>query len=80
MAVRDDYQRKGVGTALMEAALDMADNWLNLKRVELTVFADNESAIQLYTKFGFEVEGEAVDYAFRNGEYVSACYMARLSE
>jgi len=26
MAVRDDRQGKGVGTALMEAALDLADN------------------------------------------------------
>jgi putative acetyltransferase len=26
MAVRDDWQGKGVGTALMEAALDFADN------------------------------------------------------
>jgi L-phenylalanine/L-methionine N-acetyltransferase len=41
MAVRDDWQGKGVGTALMEAALDLADNWLNLTRIELTVYADN---------------------------------------
>ena len=77
MAVRDDSHQKGVGTALMETALDMADNWLNLGRVELTVFTDNEPAIKLYKKFGFEIEGEAKDYAFRNGEYVPAYYMAR---
>ena len=41
MAARDDWQGKGVGTALMEAALDLADNWLNLSRVELTVYTDN---------------------------------------
>jgi putative acetyltransferase len=41
MAVRDDWQGKGVGTALMEAALDLADNWLNLTRIELRVFVDN---------------------------------------
>src|SRR5215212_1114252 len=35
MAVRDDWQGKGVGTALMEAALELADNWLNLTRIEL---------------------------------------------
>jgi putative acetyltransferase len=27
MAVRDDWQGRGIGTALMEAALDLADNW-----------------------------------------------------
>ena len=41
MAVRDDLQGRGVGTALMEAALDLADNWLGLTRVELQVYTDN---------------------------------------
>ncbi len=41
MAVRDDLQGRGVGTALMRAALDLADNWLDLARVELTVYTDN---------------------------------------
>ena len=44
MAVRDDWQGKGVGTVLMEAALDLADNWLNLTRIELSVYTDNASA------------------------------------
>ncbi len=43
MAVRDDWQGKGVGTALLGAALDLADNWLNLSRLELTVYPDNAS-------------------------------------
>jgi putative acetyltransferase len=78
MAVRDDRQGKGVGTALMEAALDLADNWLNLARIELTVYVDNAPAIALYEKFGFEVEGTHRRFAFRKGEYVDAYSMARL--
>ena len=70
MAVRDDWQGRGVGTALMEAALDLADNWLNLTRVELSVYVDNAPAIALYEKFGFEVEGTHRRFAFRDGEYV----------
>jgi L-phenylalanine/L-methionine N-acetyltransferase len=45
MAVRDDWQGKGVGTALMEAALDLADNWLNLTRIELRVYTDNAAGM-----------------------------------
>ena len=45
MAVRDDLQGKGVGTALMEAALDLADNWLNLTRIELHVYVDNAAGV-----------------------------------
>ena len=78
MAVRDDWQGKGIGSALMEAALDLADNWLGLSRIELNVYTDNERGIALYEKFGFEVEGTHRHYAFRNGEYLDAYSMARV--
>jgi putative acetyltransferase len=78
MAVHDDYHGRGVGTALMVACLDLADNWLNLHRVELDVYVDNEPALRLYKKFDFEIEGRLVDYAFRDGQYVDVYMMARL--
>jgi len=78
MAVCDDWQGKGIGTALMEAALDLADNWLNLIRLELTVHAENAAGIALYEKFGFAIEGTHRLYAFRDGEYVDAYSMARI--
>lgn len=78
MAVRDDWQGHGVGTALMQAAIEMADNWLNLVRLELEVYVDNEPALRLYKKCGFEIEGRQVRAAFRAGEYVDVYSMARL--
>jgi putative acetyltransferase len=78
MAVRDDWQGRGVGTALMVAVLDLADNWFDLTRVELSVYTDNAAAVALYKKFGFEIEGTHRCYAFRNGEYVDAYSMARI--
>ena len=63
MAVRDDWQGKGIGSALMQAAVDMADQWLNLSRLELIVYTDNEPAVRLYKKFGFGIEGTLVQYA-----------------
>lgn len=78
MAVHDDWQGKGVGSALMEAAVDLADNWLNLSRLELSVYVDNEPGLRLYRKFGFEMEGTFRDFAFRDGNYVDAYAMARL--
>lgn len=80
MGVMDQYQNSGVGSALLTALIELTDNWLNLKRIELTVFTDNEAAIALYKKFGFVIEGEAQDFAFRNGCYVNAYQMARLAK
>lgn len=78
MAVRDDWQGRGAGTALMRAAVDLADKWLNLSRLELEVYTDNEAAIRSYQNFGFNVEGTLVRFAYRDGQYVDAYYMARL--
>lgn len=78
MAVRDDWQGRGVGSALMQAVVDLADNWLNLSRLELEVFTDNPPAIALYNKFGFVTEGTFKNFAYRDGQYVDVYAMARL--
>lgn len=78
IGVDEDFQGRGIGGKLMEALLDLADNWYNIARVELTVYADNAGAIHLYKKLGFVEEGRHRGYAFREGEYVDALSMARL--
>lgn len=78
MGVLPGWQSKGVGSKLLATALDIADNWMNLQRVELAVYADNEAAIGLYRKFGFETEGLFRDYAVRDGRLVDTLSMARL--
>ena len=78
MAVHDDWAGRGVGAALLGAAIDLADRWLNLTRLELTVYADNEPAVRLYRRAGFRVEGTLRRFAWRDGAYADALYMARL--
>lgn len=78
LAVHDAYAGRGAGTALLAAVIDLADNWLNLKRLELSVYADNTRAIALYERFGFEREGLRRAYAWRNGAHVDSVAMARL--
>jgi L-phenylalanine/L-methionine N-acetyltransferase len=80
MAVHDDWQGKGAGTALMQAAVDLADKWLNLTRLELEVYTDNEAALHLYKKFGFIIEGTLHQFAYRDGQFVNVYTMARLRE
>lgn len=79
ISIADAYQGRGVGRALMNACLDFADNWANYPRVELTVHADNKRAIALYESLGFRPEGQHRDFSFREGGYVDALFMARLT-
>ena len=78
IAVHDAYAGRGAGSALMAGLVSLADDWLNIRRLELTVYADNARAIALYERFGFEREGLHRDFAFRDGAYVDAVAMARL--
>jgi len=78
MSVRDDRHGCGVGSALMRAALELADGWINYQRLELWVFTDNLGAIALYRKFGFAIEGTCRAHAFRDGRYADTYAMARL--
>ncbi|RMF62992.1 MAG: GNAT family N-acetyltransferase [Cyanobacteria bacterium J069] len=79
VAVHPNFQGQGIGTALMQATVDLADQVLNLHRLELLVYTDNEAAIALYKKFGFVPEGVMKDYGFRAGRYADVLMMARLA-
>ncbi|MBC7644359.1 MAG: GNAT family N-acetyltransferase [Thermoleophilia bacterium] len=79
MSVSTAYQGLGIGTALMSALVELADDWLQIRRIELSVNTDNEAGIALYTKHGFEIEGTQREVNFRKGKYVDCYSMARLS-
>ena len=78
--VHREYQGRGIGRSLLSALLDIADRWLMLKRVQLTVFTDNQRAIGLYKSLGFVVEGTERFAAIRDGRYADEYLMARYRE
>ncbi len=80
IGVHDDFHHLGIGTKLIATVLDLADNWLQIKRVQIEVNCDNDAAIACYKKLGFEIEGQAKGSVFRHGEYIDTYYMARLKK
>lgn len=78
ISVAPSAQRRGVGSALMAAMCDYADNWAGILRLELNVYVDNAPAIALYRRFGFEIEGTHRAFALRDGRYADSHAMARL--
>jgi len=77
LMVAIDARRQGIGTALLQAAVDWARE-VGVRKLELHVFPWNTAAIALYDRFGFEREGYRKGHYRRGGEDVDAILMAYL--
>ena len=75
LMVAMSHRRQGIGTALLEAAVDWARH-AGVTKLELHVFPWNTAAIALYEKFGFVREGYRKDHYRRGDGYVDAVLMA----
>ncbi len=78
LAVHPDRHGQGAGTALLRAVIDLADNWLLLERLQLSVLETNPRAQALYERMGFAVEGRKRGAVVSEGRYVDEILMARL--
>jgi RimJ/RimL family protein N-acetyltransferase len=77
IGILQDYTGQGIGTKLFKRM----ENWArknNFHRLELTVMAHNERAVNLYQKMGFEIEGRKREGLYVNGEYVDEYYMGKI--
>ncbi len=72
-----EHQGQGIGTRLLQFLLDLADRWLLLHRVELTVLVENERARRLYERLGFVVEGQCKMSIISQGGMKDEWLMAR---
>jgi RimJ/RimL family protein N-acetyltransferase len=78
MAVAREWRGRGVGSALLAAAIEWARD-RGLHKLSLGVFAHNTAAIELYRKFGFVEEGRRIkQYRRSSGELWDAIEMGLL--
>ncbi len=75
LMVAASHRRRGIGNALLEAAVDWA-RATGVRKLELHVFPHNEAAIALYERFGFRREGYRRGHYRRGPEYLDAILMA----
>ena len=61
MMVARDWRGRGVGSALVAAAIEWSREQ-GLHKLSLSVFPHNEAALALYRKFGFVEEGRRVKH------------------
>ena len=78
MMVAEDWRSRGVGSALLDAAIAWART-MPVHKISLQVWPHNEGARALYRKFGFEEEGVLRrHYRRRSGEIWDAVCMGLL--
>jgi ribosomal protein S18 acetylase RimI-like enzyme len=78
MAVARPWRGRGVGSALLAAAIEKA-RAEGLHKLSLEVFPHNAAGLALYRKFGFAEEGRRVkQYRRSNGELWDSVVMGLL--
>ena len=70
-----EYIGQGYGREAIHLMLGYAFGEINLRRVYLQVYADNERAIKCYRACGFREEGRMREHAYRHGRYVDIVMM-----
>ena len=78
ISIYEKYWHMGLGTVLMEHALDASRNMEGIEQVELSVMSKNRRAIPLYERLGFVRVGEVPRaFRFRDGTYDSEIIMIK---
>lgn len=74
----ENFWGKGIATECTNLVVEYAFNTLNLNRVELGVYAEHLSAIRVYEKMGFQIEGRSRESLFHEGMYKDRISMGLL--
>ena len=77
IGVLTNYRKQGIASKL----LSFAENWLKekgVKRIEMTVIAENTPALACYEKNGYKREGIREKSISMNGKFYDELFMAKV--
>jgi RimJ/RimL family protein N-acetyltransferase len=78
MSVEKSVRDQGIGSLLLQVLIDWAAQNETIEKIGLNVHSNNERAIALYKKMGFEIEGiRKRDLEYGDGQYVDTTVMGR---
>lgn len=78
MSVAKDFRGQGIGSLLLSALFEWATNNKTIEKINLSVHSNNERAIALYKKMGFEIEGvRKKDLKYKDGQYIDTVVMGK---
>ncbi|MCA9733116.1 MAG: GNAT family N-acetyltransferase [Leptospiraceae bacterium] len=69
----------GYGYEAMELILDYVFNSLNLHKISLKVISFNQTALNLYKKLGFLIEGTLKEHYWTDGQYYDVYILGKLN-
>jgi putative acetyltransferase len=76
MLVAPAWRGRGVGAALLAEAFRWAA-WARVEKITLTVYPDNDRALNLYKRFGFVEEGRLSGQSKKSIGYQDEIFMGR---
>ncbi|MEG2017959.1 MAG: GNAT family protein [Clostridium sp.] len=75
ISIKKEYWSMGIGREMMKLIIDFAKETGVIKNINLGVKSDNEKAIKLYEKMGFEKVGVHRDFFNIDGKYYDEILM-----
>ncbi|MDO4711901.1 MAG: GNAT family protein [Peptostreptococcaceae bacterium] len=78
LGVLHEYSNIGIGQAVVEQLLSYARSSDSIAKIDLQVLKDNQKAIRLYKKSGFEVEGISRRALFIKDRFYDYIHMGQI--
>ncbi len=77
MGIHENWRNKGLGAALISAAIDWAADSSDLEIIWLDVYANNDLGFNLYKKMGFTILGTIKGFFKEGNNYYDKIHMYR---